>query len=45
MQVKLTPQNIEAIERAISQNKRAEATVKLEDGKPVVLLVEKKKIS
>lgn len=42
--VKLTPQHVEAIEKAINRGGRAEASVKVEDDKVVVLAVEKKKM-
>lgn len=44
MSVKLTPQHVEAIEKAINRGGRAEASVKVEDDKVVVLAVEKKKM-
>lgn len=45
MPYSLTKKDILAIEQVINRHRRAEATVKLENGKLVVLLVEKKKIS
>lgn len=42
--MKLTPQHVEAIEKALGHGKAPEATVKFEGGKIVVLKVEKKKI-
>ena len=44
MQVKLTPHDVEAIEKALNHKQITEATVKVEGGKVVVLQVKKKKI-
>ncbi len=41
----ISHKEIEAIEKAISKGGRTEAVVKVEDGKIVVLMVERKKIS
>jgi len=43
--VHLSQKAIEAIEKAISKGGRTEAVVRIEDGKAVVLQVERKKIS
>lgn len=41
---KLSQENVSAIEKALARGGRTEAVVKVENGKIVVLLVEKKKI-
>ncbi len=44
MAYRLTQENIKAIEWAINRSSRTEAVVKVEDGKIVVILNERKKI-
>jgi len=44
MAVKLTPEQIQAIEKALNHKGRTEAVVKCDNGETTVLLVEKKKI-
>lgn len=45
MPVKLTPQHIEAIERALNQRGMTEAVIRQDHGEIVILMVEKKKIT
>lgn len=44
MKYRLSEQNVEAIEKVVNQSGYKEAAVKVENGKIVVLQVEKKKI-
>lgn len=43
--VKLTPQHIEAIEKALNRGHASEATVKIEGKQVVVLQVDKKRVA
>lgn len=43
--VKLTPQHVEAIEKALNRGHASEATVKIEGNKVVVLQVDKKRVA
>lgn len=45
MSVKLTPQHIEAIERALNHKGKTEAVIRQDNGEVTILMVEKKKIS
>lgn len=45
MSVKLTPQHIEAIEKALNHKGKTEAVIRQDNGEVTVLMVEKKKIS
>ena len=45
MAVKLTPRDVEAIEKALNRGRVSEAVVKVENGKAVIIQVERKKIS
>lgn len=45
MSVKLTPQQIEAIEKALNRGHASEATVKIEGKQVVVLQVDKKRVA
>lgn len=45
MDCKLTAKDVAAIEKALSRGGASEATVKIEQGRVVVLAVEKKKIT
>lgn len=43
--VKLTPQHVEAIEKALNRGHASEATVKVEGNRVVVLQVDKKRVA
>lgn len=45
MSVKLTPQHVEAIEKALNRAHASEATVKIEGNQVVVLQVDKKRVA